>query len=90
MSFFVTLLQNVTKSLYVCIYHDMMANGIDLPFTVIPNINTYVMEVQMFVQNSLGVRLPPDQLAGGIPATAIPEMRETLDDADDEDDLYDA
>lgn len=63
----------MTKSLYVCIYHDMRTNGIDLPLTVLQNINMYVMEVQMYAQQNMGVDVPPDQLAGGIPPGVLAE-----------------
>lgn len=91
----------MTKSLYVCIYHDMRTNGIDLPLTVLQNINMYVMEVQMYAQNNLGLEVPQDQMAGGIPASVMAEMGNLPPGAehdlnamglmgDDDDDVYDA
>lgn len=96
--------QNVTKSLYVCIYHDMRTNGIDLPLTVLQNINMYVMEVQMYAQQNLGLDVPPDQIVGGINPQIMAELQNLPpggeDDlnalrlmgmnADEDDELYDA
>lgn len=93
-------LQNVTKSLYVCIYHDMRTNGIDLPLTVLQNINMYVMEVQMYAQNTMGLEIPPDQVVGGIPPNVLADLGNlppgTTENElqammnDDDDDVYDA
>lgn len=52
----------------------MRTNGIDLPLSVLKNINMYVMEVQMYAQNNLGMDVPQDQIAGGIPASVMAEM----------------
>lgn len=84
----------------MCIYHDMRTNGIDLPLTVLQNINMYVMEVQMYAQNNLGMEVPPDQIVGGIPPAIMAELNQlppgvenelnALGFNDDDDDVYDA
>lgn len=52
----------------------MRTNGIDLPLTVLQNINMYVMEVQMYAQNNLGMEVTQDQIVGGIPPSVISDM----------------
>lgn len=78
-------LQNVTKSLYVCIYHDMRTNGVELPLTVLQNINTYVNQVQRYAEQNLGMDVAPDQVAGGLSPQAIAELGYLP--SDDEEDL---
>lgn len=62
----------------------------------------YVMQVQMYAQNNLGMEVAPDQLVGGIPASVIAELGQLppgaenelnalgLMDEDGDDDEYDA
>lgn len=42
------LFQSTTRALYLCICVDIEKNGIALPFTMSPLINSYVVEVQKF------------------------------------------
>lgn len=60
----------------------MRTNGIDLPLTVLQNINMYVMEVQMYAQQNLGMEV--DQVVGGIPPAVLAELQNLPPGAEDD------
>lgn len=62
----------------------MRTNGIDLPLTVLQNINMYVMEVQMYAQQNLGEDVSPDQVVGGIPPAVMAELQNLPPGAEDD------